>query len=146
MSRATETRAAKARRSYTPLSKLDAPPPKDGQRFRYIATHVLGQEAPANMSTRVREGWQPVRREEYPDWQGPVAADGTFSHGGLTLCKIDEDMAEARTVYYEEQARAQLVSVNRNLRNQQDARMPTLTNDSRSSTTGGARRVAVMDG
>ena len=146
MSRASETRAATARpRRWTPASQLDAPPPKPGQHLRWIRNATLGADDQANMAAREREGYTPVLASDYPDWRGPKAADGTFSQGGLTLCKIDAEIAEDRTRYYEEATAGQLASVNNTMMREQDARMPTLTNTSRSSVERGRPKPAAFD-
>ena len=67
-SRENESRANVARRkSWTPPTKLDAPPPPDGYEHRWIRTHIRGEDDKTNVYAKMREGWEPVRADEYED-------------------------------------------------------------------------------
>jgi hypothetical protein len=57
------------------------------------------------MSTlNLREGWEPVRAEEYPDYNYPVIDEGrhagVIGQGGLMLCRIPAETAKERSEYY----------------------------------------------
>ena len=56
--------------------------------------------------------------------------------GGLMLCKIPQEAVDERNGYFEEQAEAQIKSVDNNLMRENDPRMP-LFNDRQSKVTFG---------
>lgn len=146
MSRATETRAATARpKKWQRASTLDAPTPKPGQHLRWIRAQVMGQDDTVNFSAREREGYTPVKKEEYPDFAASVNAAGLIANGGLILCKTDSEIAADRQYQMEQAAGDQLRSANNTLMREQDSRMPTLSNTSRSSTSQGGPRPAAAD-
>jgi len=64
-SRESETKATKeAKKTWAPPSSLDAPPAPNGYSHRWIRTTVQGFEDTANVSKKMREGWEFVRAEE----------------------------------------------------------------------------------
>lgn len=130
------TREKTARQVYVPPSHLPDPTPQPGKKFRWIATHLLGQSMAPNVSTRMREGWEPVRAEDHPELMLPPNANGNIEIGGLMLCSAAEEMVSARNSYYGNQAERQMETVDNNLMRQSDARMPIFA-DRKSSTSFG---------
>ena len=64
--RASKTRANKAaRKPWSPPSLLDAPPAPEGFTHRWIRAEVRGFDDRKNISARLREGWELVRKDEY---------------------------------------------------------------------------------
>jgi hypothetical protein len=61
---------------------------------------------------------------------------GNVEIGGLMLCKAPTEKVLARKEYYENQARAQMESVDNNFMRNNDARMP-LFKDTKTSTSRG---------
>ncbi len=57
-----------------------------------------------NVSARLREGWELVRKEEYPDFEAPTIDsgryEGVFGVGGLLLARIPEEIVTERTEYF----------------------------------------------
>ena len=51
---------------------LDAPEPPPGYQFRWIREATRGQDDKSNMSKRIREGYEPVRAEDYPNFEAPT--------------------------------------------------------------------------
>ena len=103
--RASKTRSAKPRRQpWKPPSLLDAPPPPDGYVHRWIRAEVRGFDDRKNLSARVREGWELVRKDEYPDFEAPTiesgSYEGVFGVGGLLLARIPEEIVEERRHYF----------------------------------------------
>ena len=103
--RATKTRAAKPRRKpWQPPSMLDAPPPPEGYVHRWIRSEVRGFDDRKNISARIREGWELVRKEEYPDFEAPTVDggkyEGVFGVGGLLLARIPVETVDERTAYF----------------------------------------------
>jgi len=103
--RATKTRAAKPRRKpWQPPSMLDAPDPPDGFVHRWIRAEVRGFDDRKNISARIREGWELVRKEEYPEFEAPTIDsgryEGVFGVGGLLLARIPVEIVDERTDYF----------------------------------------------
>ena len=64
-SRSSNTRETKTRAVYTPSSSLPVPNKRPGIKHRWIATHVLGESVQSNVSKKNREGWEPVKADDY---------------------------------------------------------------------------------
>lgn len=126
--RDTVTRDKQARPVYRPPSALPDPTPEPGWKYRWIATHVLGQADPTNVSKKMREGWQPVKAEDHPELQFfGSATTGNVEIGGLMLCKMPVELVQARNEYYNQQAEGQMASVDNNFMRMNDPRMPLFT-------------------
>ena len=127
--RSASTRENKARRKpWSPPSLLDAPNPPEGYVYRWIRESMVGQHDPANMSKRIREGWEPVRAEEHPEFEAPTVEDGRHAGvigvGGLVLAKMPIETVEQRRAYYNQMAADQMQAVDSNLMRESDSRMP----------------------
>lgn len=118
-----ESRTNQTRENYAPPSLLPTPDPEPGFAFRWVATHVLGEANPVNMSKRMREGWVPVKAEDHPELKLGQTS-GNVEIGGLMLVKIPVEMVQARAEYYSNQAQRQMESVDNNFMAQNDSRMP----------------------
>ena len=104
--RAASTRESSSRRKpWTPPSSLDAPPPPEGYIHRWIRESVMGYDDRKNISGRLREGFELVRGDEYPDFESPVMDsgkyEGVFGVGGLLLARIPDETIAERTAYFE---------------------------------------------
>lgn len=136
--RETTTREKEARFVYTPPSTLPDPTPIPGYSFRWIRTHVLGQTDPTNVSQKNREGWEPVKAEDHPELMlMGNAKTGNVEIGGLMLCKIATEKAQARDDYYSQQARSQMESVDNHYLRNNDPRMPLFSERKSSVSRGG---------
>lgn len=129
-SRDSESRTSKARPSdaWTPPSQLPLPDETEGWRFRYIRTASLERSDTKNVSKRFREGWEPVKAEDYPELNIQSDIDSRWPDGievgGLLLCKIPVEIVESRRAYYKDFNEKQLRSVDEGFMNEQDPRMP----------------------
>lgn len=130
------SREKTARVVYQPASSLPEPNPEPGIVFRWIATHVMGQADPTNVSKKLREGWEPCKAEDHPEMSLFASKSGNIEIGGLMLCKMPEELAKARTAYYDNQSARQMESVDNHFMRNNDPRMP-LFNDRRSDVTRG---------
>ena len=133
-SRSAETRAKKARKKkWQPPSMLDAPEAPEGFKHRWIRAEVRGHDDKANMSKRIREGFEPVRAEDYPEFDSPTIDDGkhagTIGVGGLVLAKVPEETVEERTDYFSRRSQEQLQGVDNDLLRDSDPRMPISKRD-----------------
>ena len=129
------SREKSTRYVYTPPSALPDPTPEPGMVYRWIATHVLGEAQNTNVSTKMREGWEPVKAVDHPELMlEGNAKTGNVEIGGLMLCKMPRERAQARDEYYAKQAQAQMESVDNSFLKQSDSRMPLFSEKSSSTT------------
>ena len=104
-SRESKTREKTSRRKpWAPPTSLDAPPAPSGFKHRWIRAEVVGQLDNKNVSARLREGWEFVRADEYPDTEWPQLDSGKYEGviavGGLMLARIPEEIVEERNAYF----------------------------------------------
>jgi len=104
-SRANETRESKARRTpWKPPSTLEAPPAPDGFKHRWIRAEMRGYSDQKNISAKLREGWELVRKDEYPNFEFPVIDsgqyEGVFGTGGLILARMPVETIAERNAYF----------------------------------------------
>ena len=128
-SRASQTRdKVKKPTTWTPPSSLDAPPAPEGYRHRWIRVEVLGFDDTKNVSGKLREGWELVRADEYPDQEFPSLTTGKYSGvigvGGLVLARIPEEIAQQREAYYKDQTKQRDEAVNNDVLKEQHPSMP----------------------
>ena len=119
-SRATQTREKQAvRKPWAPPSMLDAPPAPDGFKHRWIRAETRGFDDTKNISAKMREGWELVRKDEFPDFEAPVVEsgkyEGVFGVGGLLLARIPEETAAERTAYYNQRSQNQQDAVDHDM-------------------------------
>ena len=144
-SRASSTRSKTERpKVWTPPSSLDAPPAPDGFRHRWIRAESLGFSDTKNVSARLREGFELVRADEYPDSQYPVITDGKYAGvigvGGLLLARISEEIAKQRAAYIESLSRGQDEAVEHDLMKEQHKSMPINVDRQSRVTFGGTKK------
>jgi len=135
--RSADTRDSETRlKPWQPPSLLDAPTPPDGYIYRWLRESMVGVEDKANMSKRIREGWEPVRAEEHPEFEAPTVEDGrhigVIGVGGLILAKMPIETVNQRRAYYKQMAADQMQAVDSNLMRESDSRMP-ISNPNRNS-------------
>jgi len=130
-SRNTETREESKRKvSWTRPSLLPTPEPKDGIEYRWIRTSTLGNSDNTNVSSRFREGWTPVRKNDHPNLQVVSDIDSRFTDnievGGLLLCQNSTENVQARRDAQLRQAESQMDAVDNSYLRNSDPRMPVL--------------------
>ena len=144
-SRASSTRSKTERpKVWTPPSSLDAPPAPDGFRHRWIRAESLGFSDTKNVSARLREGFELVRADEYPDSQYPVITDGKYAGvigvGGLLLARISEEIAKQRAAYIDSLSKGQDEAVEHDLMREQHKSMPINVDRQSRVTFGGTKK------
>ena len=136
--RDTTSRDKNARYVYTPSSTLPDPTPEPGYVYRWIATHIMGQADPTNVSRKMRDGWVPVKAVDHPELMLEAnEKTGNVEIGGLMLCKQPSEQAKARDDYFNKQAQDQMESVDNHFMRNNDPRMP-LFSDRKSTVSRGA--------
>ena len=129
ISRELDTRAKAERpKSWMPPQLLPDPTPEEGYVYRWIRISTLGSNDPINVSSKLREGWEPVKASAHPEIQLMGTGSGKYPDsievGGLLLCKTPKEFTEQRNDYYLRQADGQMQSVDNNFMRESDARMP----------------------
>lgn len=118
--RATETRVKTERkRSWVRPSDLDAPPAPPGYRHRWIRVQAGGIDDSKNVAGKLREGYDLVRAEEYPDFVVPSIQNGLHAGvigvGDVMLARIPEEIAEQRKSHYLQVAGNQIEAVDNDM-------------------------------
>jgi len=119
---------------------LPEPDKQAGYAYRWIRTSTLNQADPRNLSSKLREGWEPVGIEEQPRFQMLVDPNSRYKDNieisGLLLCKTPDEFVAQRNAFYRNQAENQMEAVDNSLMRQSDPRMP-LFKESKSTTSFG---------
>jgi hypothetical protein len=141
VSREVATRATFERpKQWMPPELLPEPDKEAGFAYRWIRVSMLNQADPRNLSSKIREGWEPVRIEEQPKFKLLLDPNSRFKDnieiGGLLLCKTPEEFIDQRSKYYQGQTQAQTEAVDNNLMRQSDPRMPIFKERKSSSSFG----------
>ena len=97
-----------------------------------------------NVHAKLREGWEPVKSEEYPNHDFATIEDGkhagVIGTGGLMLARIPEETAHERNAYYRDRTRDQMKAVDQDLMKEQHPSMPIENNRQSRVTFGGRGR------
>jgi len=107
---------------------LPYPEDRPGWKHRYIRTSAMGVADPSNISSKLREGYEPCKAEDYPEMMMHATQEGRFKGnieiGGLLLCRIPTEFMQQRAAYYDKQNKAQMESVDNTFMRDSDPRMP----------------------
>jgi hypothetical protein len=107
---------------------LPMPLPQDGYEFRWVRVSTLGNVDAPNVSSSLREGWEPCKATDHPEIEIVAVENNRYKDniviGGLMLCKAPVEMLEERSEFYQTQADQQMRSVDNNFMRENDARMP----------------------
>ena len=146
-SRAANTREKTAvRKPWAPPSMLDAPPAPDGYKHRWIRAETRGFDDTKNISAKLREGWELVRKDEYPEFEAPVMETGKYSGvfglGGLILARIPVETVAERTAYYNQRNSDQISAVDHDMMRENAHSTMTISKPDRQQrvTFGGPRK------
>jgi hypothetical protein len=78
-----------------------------------------GHQDRNNVAGKLREGYELVRADEYPDFVAPSSDDGNHAGiigvGGLLLARIPEETVEERNAYYRSRAKDQVEAADNDL-------------------------------
>ena len=118
-----------ARKPWAPPQVLETPPPPPGMHYRWIRTHIRGEEDKTNVHMRFREGYEPVKPEEVPGYDLPVMEEG--KHAGT----VGE-----RNAYYQRQTDHQMQAVDNDLMRDEHPAMPISSERKTQVTFGNSKR------
>jgi hypothetical protein len=141
INRELQTREKTVRKkSWQRPETLPSPTPEDGWSYRWIRVSTQGNTDATNVSSKLREGWEPVKAADHPEITLVTIENERFADnvviGGLMLCKAPTELVAERNDYYTTQTRSQMHAVDNNLMRENDPRMP-LFNDRKTKVTFG---------
>jgi len=146
-SRANQTRETQSvRKPWSPPSMLDAPPAPDGFKHRWIRAETRGFDDTKNISAKLREGYELVRKDEYPDFESPTIEtgkfEGVFGVGGLLLARIPDETVAERTDYFAGRSKDQMDAVDHDMMRENAHSSMTISKPDRQSrvTFGGPQK------
>ena len=101
---------------------------KEGKSYRWVRTSSMATGDPQNVSSKFREGWEPVKASDHPEAFTMPDRNSQFEDsieiGGLLLCQNDEAITRQRDAYFSDRTDANTESVDSNYLREGDARMP----------------------
>ena len=148
-SRESNTRVKETRKKdWTPPSSLDAPAAPQGYCHRWIRTTTAGFEDVANVSKKLREGWEVLKAEtllsEIGEHEYPVISEGKHAGligiGGLVLARIPEEILKQRAEYFKKITQDRTDAIDRDLMKEQHPDMPINIDRQSRVTFGGSRK------
>jgi len=142
INRELETREKTARkRHWTRPELLPNPTPEEGYTHHWVRVSTLGMADATNVSSKLREGWEPVKAADHPEITMVTVENERFADnvviGGLMLCKAPKELVQERNEYFDQQTKAQMQSVDNNFMRENDPRMP-LFNERKTKVTFGS--------
>ena len=129
LDREQETREKNTqKRAWVRPELLPSPTPEEGYTYHWVRVSTRGEPDPTNVSSKLREGWEPVKATEHPEIELVSIENERFKDnivmGGLMLCKAPVELVAQRNAYYRQHAHQQIESVDNNLMRENDPRMP----------------------
>ena len=137
----TVTRAAMQRpTSWQAPETLPSPNPRPGISHRWVRTSMVGQSDVQNVSSKLREGYEPCKAEDYPEMMMHATTEGRFKGnievGGLVLCSIPSEFLVQRDEHFAKINKATMESVDNNFMKDNDPRMSKFSEKSTKVTFG----------
>ena len=144
-SRASQTRSKEeSKKIWTPPNSLDAPPAPTGYRHQWIRAESMGYQDTKNVAASLREGYDLVRADEYPDQDFPQMTEGRYAGiigvGGLLLARIPEEIAAQIEAYYNKKTQEKDEAINNDLMKERQAGMKFRNESTSSVTFGGTKK------
>ena len=119
---------------------LPMPDERPGWKHRYVRLSTNGVADPSNISSKLREGYEPCKADEYPELMMHAAIEGRFRGGieigGLLLCRIPAEFMEQRAKHFANLNQSQMESVDNNFLRESNPKMP-LFSEKKSNVTFG---------
>lgn len=130
-------------KTWQPASSLPEPDKQAGYVYKWIRVSMNGQRDPKNVSSKLKEGWEPVRIEEQPRFKLFLDGNSQFKDGieigGLLLCKMPTDFQSQRSSYFAKKNKDQMDSVDNHFLRENDPRMPVFSERKSTSSFGSGR-------
>ena len=140
--RETETREQEMRETpWKPAPLTPMPDPRPGLDHRYVRASFRGEADNINVSQALREGWEPVLANDYPELmivsdRGSQYPDNVLI-GGLLLCSRPTKIGDQVRAHSAKESAQQMDAVDRNYFREQDPRMPMLKPERKTRITFG---------
>ena len=126
--------------AWTPASLLPEFKKQPGWAYRCIIVSLTNQADNLNVSSKMREGWEPVKLADHPEIRMVVDPNAKYKDGieigGLLLCKTPEEFVEQRTAYMNKQTQSQTEAIDNSFMKDNDPRMNKFS-DKKSTTSFG---------
>jgi hypothetical protein len=120
--------AFKRPEAWRPPEMLPSPDDRPDWSHRWVRISAMGAADATNISSKLREGYEPCKAEDYPELMMHASTEGRFKGnvevGGLLLCRIPKEFMVQRADHYARQNKAQMESVDNNFLRENDPRMP----------------------
>jgi len=144
-SRASQTRSkTESKKVWTPPTSLDAPPAPKGFRHQWIRAEILGHQDTSNIARSLREGYELVRADEYPDTDYPAIDTGKYKGvigvGGLLLARISLELVKSRKEYFDNLTQQKDDAIDDDLMKEQHPGMPIDIDRQTRVTFGGTKK------
>ena len=127
-------------KQWSPPSLLPEFTKKPGWAYRWIRVTLANEPDARNASSKMREGWEPVKHSEHPEIKLTSNPNSQYKDsvevGGLILCKMPQEMVDQRNEYYKQKAEGQAQAVDNSFMKENDPRMP-LFSDKKSTKSFG---------
>ena len=141
MSRELDSRAVMQRpTAWRPPETLPMPDERPGWKHRYVRISTMGTADPSNISSKLREGYEPCKADEYPELMMHATTEGRFKGnievGGLVLCRIPSEFMSQRNEHFAKINKAQMDSVDNTYMKDNDPRMSKFAERSSKVTFG----------
>jgi len=119
---------------------LPSPNPRPGISHRWVRISMGGQSDVQNVSSKLREGYEPCKAEDYPEMMMHATTEGRFKGnievGGLVLCSIPSEFLVQRDAHFAGINKATMESVDNNFMKDNDPRMSKFSEKSTKVTFG----------
>jgi len=129
LDRELETREFSERpKQWMPAELLPEPDKQAGFAYRWIRVSTMNNADPRNITSKLREGWEPVRLEEQPKFKLLADPNSRYKDsieiGGLLLCKTPVEFVDQRNQHYQGLTESQTRAVDNSFMRDNDPRMP----------------------
>ena len=129
LARELETRTQTERpKQWQRPQTLPDPDPQPGYKFHWVRVLLNGKDDSRNISSKFREGYEPVRLEDQPKYRLLAEKNDRFPDGILIgevlLCKIPEEFVDQRNDFWQQKGRAEAEAVEQAFLKESDSRMP----------------------
>ncbi len=127
-------------KTWAPPSLLPEFKKQPGWAYRWVRVTLANEPDARNASSKMREGWEPVKHSEHPEIKLTSNPNSQYKDavevGGLILCKMPQEMVDQRNAYYKDKADGQAKAVDNSFMKENDPRMP-LFSDKKSTKSFG---------